>query len=251
MSVQTGTATHSDCSFLSGAVEASRCVTGQDVEEVFADGAYQSPDNLEFAQGEGITLKTGKMQGGCRYILNLKEAADELMVTDTTTGEAQKAIYMGHAPKPDKTGRKWRRWKIPFRHKDGVQSWRYFPEDEIRRSELRQKILTEDPKELAKRNNVEAAMFQYSFHTRNGKTRYRRLWKHRVQAYHRCMWMEPPEDSCLHRRPHFNPCFVHYGSRGKHEMVIHRNFTKNHQRLIFTRLASERLQRTPLHGVGT
>ena len=43
--------------------------------------------------------------------------------------------------------------------------------------------------ELHKRNNVEAAMFQYSFHTRNGKTRYRGLLKHRMHAYSRCMWM--------------------------------------------------------------
>ncbi len=32
-------------------------------------------------------------------------------------------------------------------------------------------------------------MFQYSFHTRNGKTRYRGLLKHRMHAYSRCMWM--------------------------------------------------------------
>ena len=43
--------------------------------------------------------------------------------------------------------------------------------------------------EQHKRNNVEAAMFQYSFHTRNGKTRYRGLLKHRMHAYSRCMWM--------------------------------------------------------------
>lgn len=32
-------------------------------------------------------------------------------------------------------------------------------------------------------------MFQYSFHMRNGKTRYRGLLKHRMHAYSRCMWM--------------------------------------------------------------
>ena len=32
-------------------------------------------------------------------------------------------------------------------------------------------------------------MFQYGFHTRNGKTRYRGLLKHRMHAYSRCMWM--------------------------------------------------------------
>ena len=34
-----------------------------------------------------------------------------------------------------------------------------------------------------------AAMFQYNFHTRNDKTRYRGLLKHRMHAYSRCMWM--------------------------------------------------------------
>jgi hypothetical protein len=43
--------------------------------------------------------------------------------------------------------------------------------------------------EQHKRNNVETAMFQYSFHTRNGKTRYKGLLKHRIDAYSRCMWM--------------------------------------------------------------
>ena len=49
-------------------------------------------------------------------------------------------------------------------------------------------LLTDEPRQY-KRNNVEAAMFQYSFHTRNGKPRYRGLLKHRMHAYSRCMWM--------------------------------------------------------------
>lgn len=32
-------------------------------------------------------------------------------------------------------------------------------------------------------------MFQYSFHTRNGKTCHRGLSKHRLHAFHRCLWM--------------------------------------------------------------
>ena len=32
-------------------------------------------------------------------------------------------------------------------------------------------------------------MFLYSFHTRNGKTRYLGLLKHRIHAFSRCMWM--------------------------------------------------------------
>ena len=32
-------------------------------------------------------------------------------------------------------------------------------------------------------------MFQYIFHTLNGKTRYRVLLKHLMHSYSRCMWM--------------------------------------------------------------
>jgi len=56
-------------------------------------------------------------------------------------------------------------------------------------SELRRKIESLPLDEQHKRNNIEVAMFQYGFHTRNGKTRYRDLFKHRLKAFHRCMWM--------------------------------------------------------------
>ena len=43
---------------------------------------------------------------------------------------------------------------------------------------------------IARQSRYElAAMFQYNFHTRNDKTRYRGLLKHRMHAYSRCMWM--------------------------------------------------------------
>lgn len=60
--------------------------------------------------------------------------------------------------------------------------------DLLTRMALGMELLTDEPRQY-KRNNVEAAMFQYSFHTRNGKTRYRGLLKHRMHAYSRCMWM--------------------------------------------------------------
>lgn len=40
-----------------------------------------------------------------------------------------------------------------------------------------------------KRNNVEATIFQYCFHSRNNKTRYRGLLKHKLYSYARCLWM--------------------------------------------------------------
>ena len=43
---------------------------------------------------------------------------------------------------------------------------------------------------IARQSRYElAAMLQSNFHTRNGKTRYRGLLKHRMHAYSRCMWM--------------------------------------------------------------
>ena len=39
------------------------------------------------------------------------------------------------------------------------------------------------------RNNVEATILQYCFHTRNNKTKYRGLIKHKMQALARCAWI--------------------------------------------------------------
>lgn len=57
------------------------------------------------------------------------------------------------------------------------------------KAEVRRKVESIPFEEWKKRNNVEAAMFQYSFHTRNNKTRYRTLFKHCLQAIARCAWM--------------------------------------------------------------
>ena len=63
------------------------------------------------------------------------------------------------------------------------------PKKDFKAYQLRKQIESLPLEEQHKRNNVEAAMFQYSFHTRNGKTRYRGLLKHRMHVYSRCMWM--------------------------------------------------------------
>lgn len=179
-SVQTETATKADCHMLQEAVANSEKVTGTQVETVYADGAYQSPENRDFAaKHDNMQLKTGKMQGGGRWELFLHDG-DKLTVREKTTGrtfEAVKAVT--------KQG-KFNRWRIPW---DGKNGWRYFEEKDIEAFKLRQQIESLPPEEQHKRNNVEAAMFQYSFHTRNGKTRYRGLLKHRMHAYARCAWM--------------------------------------------------------------
>ena len=78
------------------------------------------------------------------------------------------------------------RWRIPWNNKT---VWRYFGDKDIKAYQLRKQIESLPLEEQHKRNNVEAAMFQYSLHTRNGKTRYRGLLKHRMHVISRCMWM--------------------------------------------------------------
>ena len=183
-SVQTEPVTFADCNFLQDAISNTERATGHLVENVYADGAYQSPENREFARLHmGMELLTGKLQGGCRYLLDREHGTDNLKVTDTETGEVFDAIYVGE------NKREGKHWRVNLSHVKPTHPWRYFNEDEVRRSELRRKIESLPPEEQHKRNNIEAAMFQYSFHTRNGKTRYRGLFRHRLQAFHRCMWM--------------------------------------------------------------
>ena len=101
---------------------------------------------------------------------------DTLEVTDRQTGEVLTAIPV----KDDK-------WKVQVEGKDGKKGWRYFGRDQIDKAKVRRESVPFDKRK--KRNNVEATIFQYCFHTRNNKTRYRGLFKHKMQAIARCAWV--------------------------------------------------------------
>ena len=183
-SVQTEPVTYADYHFLQDAVHNTERVTGHIVENVYADGAYQSPENREFTKLHmGMELLTGKLQGGCRYRLDWERGTDNLKATDTETGEIFDAINVGE------NMREGKHWRVNLSHVKPTHPWRYFNEEEVRRLGLRRKIECLPLEKQHKRNNIEATMFQYSFHTRNGKIRYRGLLRHRLQAFHRCMWM--------------------------------------------------------------
>ena len=81
------------------------------------------------------------------------------------------------------------KWKIQVENKDGKKSWRYFGRDQIEKAKTRREVESIPFDERKKRNNVEATIFQYCFHTRNNKTRYRGLFKHKMQAVARCAWI--------------------------------------------------------------
>ena len=91
-SVQVETAVFADCHFLQEAVENSERVTKSTVEDLYADGAYQSPENRKFAKShDGMQLKTGKMQGGCRWEL-IPHGEDGLTVREIATGNTYEAV---------------------------------------------------------------------------------------------------------------------------------------------------------------
>ena len=202
-SVQVETATFADCHFVEEAVENSERVTKSTVEDLYADGAYQSPENRKFAEDHGgMRLKTGKMQGGARWELVPHKHDDGLTVREIATGKTFEAV------KSVNQKGKHERWRIPWNNKTG---WRYFQDTEVEAYQLRKQIESLPPEEQHKRNNVEAAMFQYSFHTRNGKTRYRGLFKHRMQAHSRAMWMNLRRVVIFHLSAFQRPIFALFG----------------------------------------
>ena len=171
-------ATTADNTYVESGVKGSEEVTGGKVETLHSDGAYQSEDNREFAEQNGIDFVANGIQGKpSRFAL---EQTDEhtLEVTDKQTGEVINAIPV----KDDK-------WKIQVESKDGKKSWRYFGRDQIEKAKTRREVESIPFEERKKRNNVEATIFQYCFHTRNNKTRYRGLIKHKMQAVARCAWI--------------------------------------------------------------
>jgi hypothetical protein len=173
-------ATVADNSFLERAVKESAEVTGNKVETVHADGAYQSEHNREIAKADdmGFAFMANGIQGKpSRYDLILLDD-NRLEVTDKLTGEVMVAIPV----KGDK-------WKIKVTDKDGKSTWRYFTREQVAKSETRREINSIPSSERIKRNNVEASVFQYCYLTRNNKTRYRGMIKHSLQAIARCAWI--------------------------------------------------------------
>ena len=170
------TSNTSDVNFVQPSIRATEEVTQQPVEKVYADGAYQSPDNDAFCENIDMVF-TGISGAEARYIPEWIN--DELMVTDSHTGEVHKAKMV------KKTKASIRdRWYI--KTEDCTY---YFDKKVIRTAELRRKMRDRTLEELHKRNNVEATVFQLSYPLRNNKTKYRGLIKTRMWAVCRCFWI--------------------------------------------------------------
>ena len=172
------TASTADNTYVTGGVEGSQEVTGTKVENLYSDGAYQSPENRQYMEDHDINFVANGIQGKpSRFELEQTDD-DTLEVTDKQTGEVLTAT-------PVKEGQ----WKIKVTNKEGKKSWRYFASEQIEKSKVRREVESIPFEERKKRNNVEATIFQYCFHTRNNKTRYRGKFKHKMQALARCAWI--------------------------------------------------------------
>ena len=165
-----------DTAFVEPAIQATMEVTGQTIEKLYADGAYQSPANDSCCENIDMVF-TGIQGGESKY--DLEMTPEVLLVTDTQTGEQMKAVLCKkHKNSKDD------RWRIktPNGHY-------YFNQQAIRSSHVRRQMKQRPLEELHKRNNVEASIFQLSFPLRNNKSKYRGLLKQKAWAYCRCLWI--------------------------------------------------------------
>lgn len=170
--VQVEKANTADTEFVKPATKQTSQVLGHNPENLHADGAYQSPDNIEHCREEEMSYYFTGIQGSPgRYNLELSE--EQLTVTDTQTGEIIPV-------RRSKSGK----WAIKTK-----KGYRYFTQQEIETCHLRKEIKQMPVEKRMKRNNVEATIFQLCYHTRNNKTRYRGKIKHKMWAILRCLWI--------------------------------------------------------------
>jgi cell fate (sporulation/competence/biofilm development) regulator YmcA (YheA/YmcA/DUF963 family) len=166
----------SDVTFVEPAIQATIEVTGQMVEKVYADGAYQSPANDRYCENIDMVF-TGIQGSESRY--DLEMTPDGLLVTDTKTGDQTNAVLVKRLKNSKED-----RWRITT-----TTGHYYFGQQAIRTSHLRREMKGRPAEELHKRNNVEASIFQLGFPLRNNKSKYRGLIKQKTWAVCRCLWI--------------------------------------------------------------
>jgi len=170
--VQVEPASATDNYYLINSIEKSKEVLGHKPENVHSDGAYNSQDNVKYCKKEDINFYLNGMQGK-PGLYDLILNGSVLTITNTLTGE----IVNAKATKHNKWGTKTE------------YGYRYFSQQEIDSCNLRKQINQIPYEKRNIRNNVEATIFQLSFHTRNNKTRYRGIIKTKMWSLARCLWI--------------------------------------------------------------
>lgn len=170
--IQLAPANKPDTEFVKPALESTSGILGHKPDALHADGAFNSPDNVKYCEQENITHYFSAVAGlPGRYDLELNNG--ELTIIDTKTGQVM-PVYQ------TKSGN----WGIKTEN-----GYRYFSEHAIETSLLRKQIDKVPVSIRNKRNNIEATIFQMSYHTRNNKTRYRGAFNNKSWAILRSMWI--------------------------------------------------------------
>ncbi len=176
-SLETKTATAADNDYLVPGIEDTEQVTDDTVEEVNADGAYNSDDNQQYCKENDKKLHLHAIQGQkSRYEFPLSQNG-EVQIWDTKLNK-----MIDYQQITTKNG------DIKLRISSGGK-YRYFTTKEIQTYRLRETIKNTPIEILQRRNNVEATIFQLAYHYRANKTRYRGLIKHKMWAINRALWI--------------------------------------------------------------
>lgn len=172
LDVQTEKATQSDTDFVKPAISNAIDIVGP-IEQAYMDGAYQSPDNVEYGETNEIDIIFTGIQGA-KGNFEFVKTDDGLLILDKATDTVTEAVEYkdGHYKIKLPSGR-----------------WRYFKPEQIECFERRKALENLPPEVRNRRNNVEATIFQLSYHSRNNKTRYRGQIKNKVWATCRSAWI--------------------------------------------------------------
>lgn len=153
-----------------------------DGKAVLRDKKEVKADSLQNPNDPDATYRAKNDQQVLGYVTNITETVEEGKPNIITSVQVETAVFAdchllqeaveatGNTYEAVKAVTKQdagKRQRIPWNNKTG---WRYFEDKDIKAYRLRKQIESLPLEEQHKRNNVETAMFQYSFHTRNGKT---------------------------------------------------------------------------------
>ena len=160
-----------DNAFVQPAIERTQEVVGQ-VSDVSMDGAYHAACNSAYADKEDKQFYYSGLQGRPGRLI-YERTEEGVEVIDRHSGE----IQLAQEYKPGK-------YKLFIAGKP-----RYITQQDILAYHRRKQIEDMPVHIRNRRHNVEASIFQLSYHTTGGKTRYRRLLPHQVWAWCRSLWI--------------------------------------------------------------
>jgi len=178
--VQTEKATHSDDKFFEPAIEQSRKVLQDNIENALSDGAYNSESNEKFTHTPDKELKwyLTAIQGVEGHYDFEQIDEKKYKVTDRRDGTVQTTLLT-----PSGT------FRIPDHHATTKSKYRYFKPKTIT-NYFRRKEMEKYPQWVHSfRANSEATIHQVFCKLNGMKSKYRGLHQHHIYALNRCFWV--------------------------------------------------------------